>query len=180
MSESLSLSLTAQLSALLANPSALDSPQDYLYLPQLINVSLASGTGAGQANQLFRTQRTLAGSAVDSVSVYNFAFNGGAAGSDPLGEALAMLHVKMIIVQNLAPAESDELQLFGDGTSAAWTSPVGSNTDLVQLYGGASLVLFDTIGVGYPVVSPTNHLLKIHNVGSASVTYNLIVVGTTT
>jgi len=179
MSESLTLSLNAQLSALLTNASALDSPQDYLFLPQLIAMSLANGTGAGQANQLFRSQRTLAGAAVDSVSVYNFAINGGAAGSDPLGQALALSRVKLLIVQNLSLTESNALQLFGDGTSAAWVSPVGTNTDVVNVYGNSTFMLFDPGTAGYTVVSPTNHLLKIHNVGSGSVTYNLIVVGTT-
>lgn len=179
MAESLTVTLAAQLTALLTNASAIDTPQDYLNLPLLTNLSLLNGTGAGQANQIFRAQRTLAGAAVDSVSVYNFAFNGGAAGADPLGQALALSRVKLLVVQNLSPTESNALQLFGDGTAAAWVSPVGSNTDVFNLYGNSNFVLFDPGAAGYAVVSPTNHLFKIHNVGSGSVTYNLIVVGTT-
>src|ERR1041385_6902279 len=102
MSESLTVNLTAQFNALLANPSALDNPQCVTFLPLLLNLALANGTGAGKADQIFRTQRTLASAANDSVSMYNFAINGGSAGADPLGNALALANVKIVILQNLS------------------------------------------------------------------------------
>lgn len=179
MAETLVTTLNAQLTALLTNASVLDVPADYLNLPTLVALSLASGTAAGQANQLYRTQRTLTAGSTDSVSMYNFAINGGSAGTDPLGQALLLSKVKILIVQNLNATESNALQLFGDGTSAAWTSPVGSNTDKVNLQGNSTFILFDPGTSGYGVVSPTNHLFKIFNTGSGSVTYNLIVIGTT-
>lgn len=180
MAETLQTTLNASLNANLQNVDALLNTASFsLNQQSLLAISLATGTGAAKANLAMATQRTLASSASDSVSMYNWAFNGGSAGTDGIGAAVLFANVKILIIQNTSATESDFLSVGNDGTSAAWVSPFGANTHLVKIKGGSSLVLVDPGAAGYTVVNTTNHLLKILNSGAGSVTYNLIAIGAT-
>lgn len=180
MAETLQTNLNASLSASLALTDLLSNIATFaLNQPSLLALSLATGTGANKANLAMAAQRTLASSANDSISMYNWAINGGSAGVDGLGQAVLFANVKIIIVQNMSTTPGDFLSVGNDNTSAAWVSMLTDKTDIVKVRGGGTFIAVAPDATGYAVVNTTNHLLKILNSGAGSVTYNIIAIGAT-
>lgn len=96
----------------------------------------------------------------------------------PLGVAYTLSKVLAILIKNRATASGDNLVIGGKGTSAAWTSPFGSNAHTVTIRPGGYLLMVAPDATGYAVVNTTNHLLKIANSsGANSVDYDLIIIG---
>jgi hypothetical protein len=175
MSETLTVAINTQINLSLLTPNIVAGTLQYSPLIQLA-LALASGTGAGKANQLYVGQVTLASSVSTTINVH-------APGADPNGATTAYANVKALIIQSIGNAgvitEGDVLAFGGQGDSTAWTSPFGSNADLINVNGGATLILYDGGANGYVVGTSTNHVLKVTNNGSNSVTFNIIIVGAT-
>src|SRR6266850_6451745 len=131
--ESLNVRFNAQFSADLVNALSFNTITDSVSLP--VVVALANGTGAGQANQIFNDQRTLAGSANESINVVNF--NGSL---DGVGGAFSMSRIKAIIVQNLHVTETNNLQIGGAGAGAITTPFNGNSSYLVTVPGGSTFI----------------------------------------
>lgn len=173
--------LTLGLNGLVSGGSGLAPIQQPITLNQLIAASLANGSGAAnKANQLYVTQATLAASDTLDVNLYSF---GGAV--DAGGNAYTMTVLKLLIFQNLgvsgAVVEADYIKLGGKGSTAAWTSYLGTNTDTVKVTSGGTHLIFNPGAAGYAVgSSTTNNILTLTagaNTGACK--YNLIVVGAT-
>lgn len=142
-------------------------------LPQLIATSFTNGTGALAANQIYIAQRTLTATSTEDINMYDFS-----GALDPVGNAITMAGIKLLIIQNTATVAADTLTIGNKATSAAWTSIFNDNEDRVKIRGGGSLILLAPDAAGYAVVNSTNHLLKILNdSASNSVTYNIIAIG---
>src|SRR6266850_3923967 len=131
--ESLNVRFNAQFSADLVNALSFNTITDSVSLP--VVVALANGTGAGQANQIFNDQRTLAGSASENINVVNF--NGSL---DGVGGAFSMSRIKAIIVQNLNGTESNSIQVGGAGVGAATAPFNGSTSSVVTIPGGSTFI----------------------------------------
>lgn len=183
--------ITLAFNGIVSGASGLGVIQLPLQLQSLIAASLANGTGANKANQLYQVAGTLAASASLDVDLYAF---GGAL--DAIGNAFTMLTAKLLIFQNLGVAgavvEADYIKLGGKGTTAGWTSYLGTNTDTVKVFSGpattanpnlnpGTVVIWDGGATGYPVgASTTNHILTLTaGANTGVVGFNLLVVGAT-
>lgn len=189
MSETLSCNLSANLQAALALAAdAVNAQTATFAAAPLLNLALTTGKGLNQVNQAIAFQRILAsgGSALDSISMYNFAITntGGTTGSvatavDGCGQSLVLAAVKVLIIQNLGAA-ADLLEVGGDNTTAAWLGWFKDKTDIVRIRGGGSLIVTAPDASGMAVTNTTNHLLRIASVvGGAAVTYNFWAFGAT-
>lgn len=133
-----------------------------------------NGTGSGQANQIYWATRTLAASASEQL---DFNGSGGAVLYDPAGNALAMARFKAIIV-SAASANTNSV-VVGGGTGAV-TGLFGTATQTGIVVPGATLAWLcsPTDTTGYVA---TAHALQVANSGTgSSVTYTIVVIGTTT
>jgi hypothetical protein len=160
--------------------------QQAIQLFNILNPTLGSGTGAGNVNQFFQTQATLAASTSIDYDLYAW---GGAL--DGGGNALTMAKAKLIIVQNLGvvanPVEADVLSIGGKGTTAGWTAGFGTNTDTAKILSPAAVggqpgtFLLVNFGAGYTVgASTTNHILTLTSGANTGViTYNIFALGST-
>jgi hypothetical protein len=134
-------------------------------------VSLTSGTGAGQADLVFSDTRTIAASGDDDLDLA-----GGL--TDANGNTLTFARVKALIV-TAAAGNTNNVLVGGDATSTFLTWVV-AEPDAVILRPGASLALVAGVAdaTGYAVTATTGDLLRITNsAGSTSVTYDIVIVG---
>ena len=177
--ETLTISMNGNVNATLGNVVGLDTIYDTV-LVQLA-MSLNTGTGDSKANQMFTDQRTLAPGA--SIVTDLVTFSGS---NDKVGNPLSMANIKFLYIYNYgtvpgqgANNESQTLILGGSPAGArGWTSVVNGT---VTLNGTSGWLLWDPGASGYAVPSGSgNNLFKITNPsGSASVQYNMLVVGAT-
>jgi hypothetical protein len=139
---------------------------------------LASGTGLNKADKRFTDSRTLASGVSETISMYNLAINGGAAGVDDLGDAALFATIKELIIVNTSTAAGEKLTIGGEGSGATWNSPfAASDTGQVTCGPGGHVMFGDPSSAGMAVANTTNHLLKIKNDGSNSITYDIYIIG---
>lgn len=176
--QNFNIGINGLVSAALGTLGALQFP---LALTQLVSAALTNGSAAAnKVNQIYISQTTLAASASLDVNLYSYS-----AGLDPVGNALTMATVKLLIFQNLgvsgAVVEADYIKLGGKGTTAGWTSFFGTNSDTGKILSGGTLVLWEPGATGYVVgTSTTNNILTLTaGANSGACGYNLIVVGAT-
>jgi hypothetical protein len=134
------------------------------------NCRFDDGTGAGQANQIFATDFTIASGATQ---LYDL--KGGNGELDVLNVALAMVKVKLVLIELDTPAAGTSIR-FGpmNQTNAAqlWFQNVTANFyDTVRhILNQADEVTGWTIGASTKVIA-------LHNPGAASVSGSLRVIG---
>lgn len=166
--------LTARLAvaASATQTAALDLASAQALLNKSYSMELADGVAAGQANRIFHDQRTLAASATEDLDL---------AGSliDAFGSTLTFVKVKGLIVS--AAAANTNNVIVGGASSNQFVSWAGGATHTVTVRPGAVFALFAGAAdsTGYAVTAGTGDLLKIANsAGTTSVTYDVIVIGT--
>jgi hypothetical protein len=165
---SLTLALAAT-SSLQRDLSKATDPLSYA-----ISQAFADGTGLNAFNRVFSDTRTLASGANERLNMYSF---GGAPVTDPVGQALTLSRVALLVIKNKNTTAGNKLVIGNDATSAAWISPFTANTDTIAIEPGGCLILLAPSAAGYVVANTTNHLLKILNAGSGSVDYDVVVFG---
>lgn len=185
----------------LTAPQLIGSSSFPLSIPTFVQGALTypstptNGQGIGKADQLFATQMTLVNGTPQDIDLY--ALGGG---NDAVGNAFTMANVKLLAIQNLgvdgSAAETDTLSIGGDGTSAAWTSFLGTNASSIIVPGpavampspgnfnptGTPTVAFWAPGdVGWAVgASTTNHKLQFtSNASGHTIRVNIYIVGST-
>lgn len=134
-------------------------------------VSLASGTGAGQADLLFSDTRTVNASSNDDLDLAGSLTNA-------FGATLTFARIKALIV-TAAAGNTNNVLVGGDATNTFLTW-VGAEADNVILRPGACLALFAGVAdaTGYAVTAGTGDLLRISNSGAGtSVTYDIVILG---
>lgn len=166
----------ASLTLVLAATSSLQRDLSKATDPLAVNIamSFADGVLANTFNRVFADTRTLASGANERISMYNF---GGAPITDPVGQALTLSRVVLLLIKNKNTTAGNKLVIGNDATSAAWVSPFTANTDTLAIEPGGLLLLVAPSLAAYPVANTTNHLLKILNAGSGSVDYDIVVFG---
>jgi len=131
--------------------------------------NIANGTSANQADLVFRDQRTLALSTSENLDL---------AGSltDAYGTTLTFVKVKLIYVK--AKSDNGGNIIVGGAASNAFVGPFADSTDKVKVPAGGMYQVADA-GTGWTVTAGTGDILKIENDdGSATGTYDIIIVGT--
>jgi len=132
--------------------------------------SLADGTGANQANNIFTDTRTLSASGTENLDLSGSLTNA-------LGVTLVFTKIKAVIVVAAA----------GNTNSVQVTRPASNGLPLFMAAGdgialtpgAAFMAVFPDVN-GVSVTAGTGDLLTITNsAGTTSVTYDVIVIGTT-
>ncbi len=96
--------------------------------------------------------------------------------SDPLGVTVTFVTVKAIIIKAAAANTNDVI--VGGAGSNPFVGPFGGTTPTVAVRPGGILMLVAP-ATGWTVNASTAHLLKVLNGGAGTgVTYDVIIVGT--
>lgn len=132
---------------------------------------LQSGTATGLADVIFSDNRTIGATGNDDIDL---------AGSltDALGATATFVKVKGIIVA--ASASNANAINVGGAASNGFITWVGGATHTVSVRPGGVLALFAGAAdaTGYAVTAGTGDLLRVSNPGGGSVSYDVIIVGT--
>lgn len=132
-------------------------------------ISLATGTGAGQADKIFHDERTLTASSSENLDL---------AGTlvDAFGATITFARIKGIVVY-ASPANTNNV-LVGGAASNGFINWVGDTTDVIVVRPGGLFTLFATDATAYVVTASTGDLLKVANSGgTTSVTYDVVLIG---
>lgn len=131
--------------------------------------TVASGTGAGQANVLWSDTRTLAASATEDLDL-----SGTLAGV--LTGSKVFAKIKAVIVQ-AAAANVNDVQVTRKATTGA--ALFMADGDGIALGPGQVFAWFDPTGAGKTITDTTDDVLTFTNsAGTTGVTYTIIVLGT--
>jgi hypothetical protein len=134
-------------------------------------VQFAAGTGLGQADLMFSDSRTIAASGTDPLNLT-------ATLKDPLGATITMVHVKAILI--VAASTNTNNVVIGNAASHPIAGIFAGTTPTIAIPPGGSF-LFTSLGVGVPLVASTSDQLGVANSSSGStVTYKVIIIGTST
>lgn len=163
--------LRASITAQQTSPRDLGTASDPI--THAVAIELASGTGAGQADKVFADTRTLAASANEDLDL--------AAGAltDAFGTTLTFAKVKAVYVA--AAAGNTNNVVVGGAATNTWTGPFGAATHTIAVRPGGVLELAagEADVNGYAVTAGTGDQLRVANSGgTTSVTYTLVIVGT--
>jgi hypothetical protein len=136
-----------------------------------MQAQLTFGSGSGQANQVYIAQRTVAAAADD-----NLGLNGGGLLS-PVGDVIAFTKVKLILVAIEAPDGTKKLNVGPNGVAnAAPLSFGGVAAGAYKVVTNWEVIALEPVA-GYTITPATSFLLPIHNPGTGSVTYDVLVLG---
>ena len=153
--------------------SALDLVTAQANMLKSYSAVLATGTGAGQADKIFSDTRTLAASASEDLDLI------GTTLLDAFGAVVTFTKIKALIVS--AAAANTNNVLVGGVASGLSTILVPAATGIMTVRPGATFAVFagQADATGYGVTATTADLLHIANsAGSTSVTFDIIIVGT--
>jgi len=131
--------------------------------------TIASGTGANQADMIWHDQRTLAASTSEELDL---------AGSltDTFGTTLTFARIKGLIVY--AASDNGALIQVGGAAANGFVNWVASATDILQVRAGGTFSLMAPDATAYAVTAGTGDLLKINNTdGGAGATYDIYIIG---
>ena len=165
----LSARVTAQIEVTQTN--FLDLGTGSTKLAAAVALSLANGTGNNQADLVWSDTRTLSASATENLDL---------AGSlaDAYGATITFAKIKAIIVTAAAGNTNDVI--IGNAASNGFTGPFGGATHTVQVKAGGVFLIAHP-GTGWTVTAGTGDILKMANsAGTTSVTYSVIILGTST
>ncbi len=133
--------------------------------------TLASGTAADQADRIWSDQRTLAAGADDDLDLT--ALTQSLFGSTV---TIDFARVKAILIVHTSTTAGEKLSLDSSVTNG-FTGPfAGSATSKLEI-GADSAALLASKKDGWATASG-NKVLRIHNGGSATAIYNVVVLGT--
>lgn len=134
--------------------------------------SLADGTGADQANQVFSDTRSLAASGSEDLDLA-----GGL--SNAFGQTLTFSAVKALLIK-ASSSNAHDLKVGGAATNA-FASWVGDATDVLVIKPGGALLLVAPDADGYAVTVDTGDVLTVANGGAVSaISYDIVIVGVAT
>ena len=147
------------------NAADLSTPSDAASKNFLL--SLATGTGANQADLIFHDQRTTddTGEELDMAGTL----------TDKFGATITFARVKAILVF-AAAANTLDVQV-GGSASNGFNTWVGAAGDLVAVKPGGAFVLATGDATAYAVTASTGDLLKIAASASGNVTYDIVIIG---
>lgn len=136
---------------------------------QSASQQFTSGTTTGKADKLFSDTRTLAASATENLDL---------AGSltDPFGVTSTFVKVKAIYIK--AAAGNTNSVVVGGAGSNTFTGPFADATDKVTIPPGGFVLLVHP-GAGWTVTAATGDILLVANSSSGtSVSYDVVIIGT--
>lgn len=168
MADTLSLDIQARLAWVFLDGLDLSTVQDDSALE--FKQSITDGTGANEADKIWHDRRTLAASASETLDLSGLTHT--LFGSTV---TIDLAKVKCLFIKNLATSPGEEL-LAGGAASDAFEVPFGNVAGGVVEVGPNSPLLLAHLLDGWTVGSDVN--LKIANTGSGDITYDIVIVGT--
>lgn len=129
--------------------------------PDGLSLNVALPVGASAANSIYVARGTLAASAATTIDLYSF--------TDQLGQSIAMVRVYALVVKTatdtlkIEPGSSNPLNWFFGGTTPSVTIPAGGGMTFYQPTAAT--------------VSSTVRNIKLTNTGSATLTYDIAIIG---
>ena len=164
----MSVSGTLKVSANFKNSATADFESAVSAIDLAIALSFTNGNGSGNADRIWKDTRTLAASATE-----NLDFSGSL--TDIYGATMAFADIRAIIV-TASSANTNNVQVQRASTNGVPLFMAAS--DGVEVRPNGVFVLACNDATGYVVTASTGDLLTITNsAGSTSVTYNIVVVG---
>lgn len=132
-------------------------------------IELLSGTGTNQADKAFADTRTLAASANEDLDLAGALL-------DPFGGTLTFVKVKGIYVR--AAFGNTNSVVLKPASSNGFTGPFGAATHTLTIPPNGYVVLAAP-GAGWTVTAGTGDKINLANsAGSTSVTYDIVIIGT--
>ncbi len=131
--------------------------------------TVANGTGANQADLVFRDQRTLALSTSENLDL---------AGSltDAYGTTITFARIKMIYVK--AASDNGGNIVVGGAAANTFVGFFANSSDKINLTAGQMLQVTAPDATGWAVTAGTADILKVENDdGSDTGTYDIVIVG---
>lgn len=164
------LASTLALNVVASLVSSLDLADASVPLSKTYRVDMTTGVAAGQSDVVWHDTRTIAPSGTDDLDLA-----GSLAGL--LGGTATFVKIKGLIIA--AAAGNTNNCVVGAAAANPWIGLLGA-THTAQVRPGGVLALMAGVGdTGYPVVAATGDILRVTNgAGSTSVTYDVIVIGT--
>lgn len=160
--------ITAKVGANLTSTPAL-STASAIDLTGALEYLLASGTAAGQADRIYTASGTINASTTLSLDI---ATGGGLLAPD--GAAVAMAKIKAILVKN-----THATQGLSVSRPAAGVAIFTAASDAVPVPAGGCLLLFAPGLAGLATVTATTaDLIDLVNGAGSSVTYEVVIIGT--
>jgi len=130
--------------------------------------SLASGTGANQADKIFHDQRTLAASATEDLDLAGVL-------TDVFGAALTFARIKAVLIHAL-PTNTNNVNVTRPATNGVPLFLAAGDGIPVRPGGAFCWISPDATGVA--VTAGTGDLLTLTNSGAGtSVVYDVIIIG---
>jgi hypothetical protein len=133
---------------------------------------LQTGTGAGQADKIFSDTRTLAASGTEDLDLAGVL-------TDAFGASITFVKIKALIIS--AAAGNTNNVLVGGVAAGLASILTPAATGVAVVRPGATFAVFagQADAAGYAVTATTADLLHIVNsAGSTTVTYDVIIIGT--
>ena len=159
----LDASIKVTLEATLRKALDLGTAQDPLSLVRA--VSLASGTGAGQANRSFHDMRTLASGASEELDLTTL--------TDAFGDAVVMARLKVLYVRDLSGSDG----LLIGGATAGALGLFADSGDVLKLPPQGILLVTAPDASG--IVVGTSNKLKFQHAGQTggALQYEIVMLG---
>jgi len=138
--------------------------------------SLANGAGLDQAEELWHDRRTL-----DPAEAEVLDLAGGL--TNAFGDSVAFARIKGLWLANRASA-ADAVLLVGGGADGsgdqAWASWLGAAGNQVRVGPAGLLLVWNPAAAGFVVGAGTTDRLRIANLSSSSLDYDIVLLGTRT
>lgn len=141
---------------------------DVVKLDILRTYNITNGTGANQANLLFRDQRTLTTGANEDLDLAGVL-------TDPFGTTITFDEVRYIYFYS-ASANTTNLTITGKATNGFITPFQAAGHGIVVSPDGCALLIAPD-ATGFNVTAATGDLLTITNASGASATYDIVIIG---
>ena len=140
----------------------------------LYDITFADGSGTNQAQDLFHDRRT-----VNSNEEDNLDLNG--ALSDAFGNTLSMVTIRQLVFTNNATLSGEDLVIggpVGPSAGALLTDLFdGDNESRFKVKSGGAAMFVAPIA-GYAVTGGSADIIRVFNIGTGPITYDVIIKGT--
>ncbi len=158
--------ISVSLVAALTGTADLTTPSAPLTLTDTIR--LASGTGNGQADQIFSDQRTIAASGNEDLDLAG-------ALTDAFGATLTIARTKCLYV---AAASTNTNNVVVSRPASNGVPIFSAASDAISVRPGGMFLWACSDATGVAVTAGTGDLINIANsAGSSSVTYDVVIIG---
>lgn len=137
--------------------------------------SLTYGTGSGQVNLIVAQDRTLAASTSETLDLYGST----TPLADIFGASALFRHIKYIAIYIVSGGDVNGLAI-GNAASNPFLGPLGGTTPTILVYPGGPGFQIGEPTAGWAVSSTAGQLKIANESSAASVTYRLVIGGTST